>query len=115
MLVPSGNSVQKQNLRRNIRKDVSGVLRILWEDADGRERISRGNLVNVSARGIQLAVDEKIPVRSYISCNDTKLGIRGRGSVRYCSYSKGKYQIGVEFSGGTGWREPGAPPSAPAE
>jgi PilZ domain-containing protein len=95
----------KRNLRRHTRETIKGSLRILWEDAEGREHVSRASLVDISPSGIGLRSDEAIPLRSPISCNDETLGIRGRGTVRHCTYVKGKYQIGVEFSGGTGWRE----------
>jgi len=104
--VPSGNPIQRQDSRRHERYEASGLLRILWEDEQGRERVSNGRISNISVEGVQVLVDEKIPVRSYVSCNDTKLGIRGRGSVRYCRFSKGKYQVGIEFNGGSGWRKP---------
>jgi len=106
----SANPVQKNDLRRYSRYDASGTLRFLWEDGQGGERVSSGRLVNVSVEGIQLLVDEKIPIRACVLCNDAALGIRGRGSVRYCHYRKGKYQVGIEFSGGTGWREPADEP-----
>ena len=102
--------MQRQNSRRYTRHDASGLLRILWEDGEGSERVSNGRIINISVEGIQVLVDDKIPVRSYVSCNDSKLGIRGRGSVRYCNFRKGKYQIGIEFAGGSGWREPAALP-----
>lgn len=95
----------KKNLRRHTRDPINGSLRILWEDAEGHEHVSRASIVDISPGGIGLRCDEAIPLRSPISCNDEKLGIRGRGTVRHCTYVKGKYQIGVEFSGGTGWRE----------
>lgn len=94
--------------RKKVRHAASGALRILWEDSAGRERISNARLRNVSANGLQLEVNEQIPVRTYVSCNDVRLGISGRGVVRYSNYVKGKYVIGIEFSGGTGWREPAA-------
>ena len=56
--------------------------------------------------GAQLRLNEKIPVRSYVKCNDTKLGIRGRASVRYCNFAKGIYEIGLELTSENGWREP---------
>ena len=78
------------------------MVRILWEDSDGRERISNALVVNVSANGLKLRLDEKVPVRSYVTCNEAALGIAGRGSVRYCIYSKGKYEIGLEFGNAGG-------------
>jgi len=97
---------RKKDSRRKVRHAVQGTIRILWEDAPGHERISIAQLVNVSVAGLQLCVAERIPSSTYVICNDHKLGISGRGSVRYCNFHKGKYFIGVEFSGGTGWREP---------
>jgi c-di-GMP-related signal transduction protein len=96
-------TVRKTNTRRFVRQNIAGDLRVLWEDRASGEGFIPAKLMNVSAEGLQLLISEKIPVRSYIRCHDPKLGISGRGCVRYCNYSKGKYLIGVEFRGGTGW------------
>jgi len=101
-------TARMSDARRKVRHDASGALRILWEDSSGQQRVSNAQLKNISVNGLQLQVDEQIPVRTYLFCNDVKLGINGRGSVRYCKFAKGKYLIGVEFSGPTGWREPPA-------
>ena len=101
-------TTQKTDSRRKVRHTVRGTLSIPWEDASGRERTSTANLINVSVSGLQVLVAEQIPVSTYVTCNDAKLGISGRGTVRYCNFSKGKYLIGIEFIGG-GWREPLAP------
>jgi hypothetical protein len=96
---------RKEDTRRHTRHPMSGRLRILWEDSEGRERVSNAMIVDASTNGVRLRLDEKIPVRSYINCNDVVLGIVGRASVRYCNYSKGKYEIGLEFGGGSGFRK----------
>jgi hypothetical protein len=90
---------RKTESRRHARYPLHGMIRILWED-NGRERVSNAMVVNKSANGAKLRVDERIPVRSYVTCNDEALGIVGRASVRYCIYSKGKYEIGLEFGDG---------------
>ena len=77
------------------------MIRILWED-NGRERVSNATVVNKSANGAKLRLNERIPVRSYVTCNDAALGIVGRASVRYCIFSKGKYEIGLEFGDALG-------------
>jgi c-di-GMP-related signal transduction protein len=97
--------------RKEVRHARSGNLRVLWADAGGREKISNAQLRNISAHGAQLQVEEQIPVRTHVSCNDLKLGISGRGSVRYCKFANGKYLIGLEFAGGTGFRDPLSPKS----
>jgi len=105
----------KRNLRRYTRNSIDGSFLILWEDTDGKEHVSQAKIVNVSSRGIGLRADQAIPLRSPISCNDERFGVRGRGIVRHCTYVKGKYLIGVEFNSGTGWRESAVkPPAGPA-
>src|SRR5438093_1209497 len=102
----ASNPAGKPDLRREARYPLNGLLRILWEDSDGREVISKAQIVDVSVSGMKLRVEDKIPVRTYISCNEPRLGVCGRGSVRYCNFAKGKFVVGIEFTGGTGWREP---------
>ena len=102
----ASNIVRKSELRRHPRFPLTGTLRVLWEDSEGRQIVTRGQVTNVSVSGIQLLVDHAIPVRTHIFCNEPALRIAGQGSVRYSQYSKGKYRIGIDFSGGTGWREP---------
>jgi c-di-GMP-related signal transduction protein len=99
-------SARKPNERRSVRHAAAGTLRILWRDHKGQERISNARLVNVSANGLQLLLAEPVPPSTVVTCNDSKLGIAGEGSVRYCNFSKGRYVVGIEFSGGTGWRDP---------
>jgi hypothetical protein len=88
---------RKTESRRHVRYPKTGFIRILWEDDRGRERISNAMIVNQSVNGLKLRLDEKIPVRIYVACNETALGITGRASVRYCVFNKGKYEIGLEF------------------
>lgn len=100
------NVNKKTQPRRHNRTAVDGQLRILWEDGSGKERISQAQIVDVSVSGARLRLLENIPIRSYVTCNDTKLGIRGRATVRYSNFVKGKYEIGLEFTSESGWREP---------
>jgi hypothetical protein len=98
-------TARKTDSRRDVRYPVSGMLRILWNDSTGRERVSNAKVIDVSAAGLKLALDEAVPVRSYVTCNDELLGIRGTGSVRYCIFVRGRYELGLEFGGGTGWNQ----------
>lgn len=100
---------RKSDVRRHVRHSVTGELSLRWQDRSGRERVIPATIMNASAEGLQLQISETIPVRSCVSCNDLKLHISGRGTVRYCNFVKGKYLIGVEFRGGTGWPRPSAP------
>jgi hypothetical protein len=74
--------------------------------------MSNARVVEVSVSGLKLRLEHALPVRSFIVCNDRKLGVAGGGTVRYCIMSKGKYEVGVEFSAGTGWHEPPTEPTS---
>jgi len=100
---------RKTNVRRQVRYSASGELRLRWQERSGRERVVAATIMNVSAEGLQLRISEPISARSLVSCDDPKLHISGRGTVRYCHFIKGEYLIGVEFRGGTGWPGPAAP------
>lgn len=93
--------------RRDVRYSIKGTVRVLWRDGDGGEGILTAKVDNISEAGIRLRLDQKIPVRSYVSCNDEALGISGTGPVRYCRFAKGKYEVGLDFSGDSGWRNRG--------
>jgi c-di-GMP-related signal transduction protein len=99
-------TTRKANSRRKPRHAIQGTLQVLWEDSTGREKVTLAQLLNVSMDGLQLQLAERIPIHTPVSCNAPKFGISGRGSVRYCNPSKGKYVVGLEFTNGTGWREP---------
>jgi EAL and modified HD-GYP domain-containing signal transduction protein len=99
-------TVRKANSRRKVRHGVQGSIQVLWEDSTGREQITMAQLLNVSVSGLQLQMVDRIPLHTAVSCSAPKMGVSGRGVVRYCNPSKGKYVIGLEFSNGTGWREP---------
>jgi hypothetical protein len=102
------NIKPRANTRRHLRFPVDSVIRILWHDGANAERVANAKVVEVSVSGVKLRLEHPIPVRSLISCNDRKLGVSGAGTVRYCMMVRGKYEVGVEFNAGTGWRETAA-------
>lgn len=103
--MPFSRITRTRELRRQPRYSTSGVLRLLWDDGK-HERILNATVLDLSANGAKLLVDERLPVRALVLCSDVKLGIHGSASVRYCNFSKRRYEIGLEFSTGSGWREP---------
>ncbi|MGA2576750.1 MAG: EAL domain-containing protein [Bryobacteraceae bacterium] len=98
-------TLRKTDSRRHVRQPATGELQLQWEDPGGRESVVKARLMNASAEGLQLLVSDRIPVPSAVGCNEPKLGISGRGRVRYCNYVEGKYLIGVEFHGSSGSHE----------
>ena len=99
-------TTRQKDARRRTRHPAKGRIRLLCTAEDGRERIVNASIVNVSATGLQIQVENSLPVRTRVHCNEIGLGIAGSGSVRYCKPAKGRYLVGLEFTDGTGWREP---------
>ncbi len=99
-------TTRTKSKRRHVRYPVNRTTRVLWRDDEGRERTLNAKIGDVSLAGVRLSLNEQLPVRSYISCNDEAIGIGGTGSVRYCRFIKGRYEAGLEFGNGSGWREP---------
>jgi hypothetical protein len=99
----SAHPIRTREKRRTKRDEISGSLAILWGTNSQEERISRATLVDVSAHGARFKLSERIPPGSWLMFNHHQVGISGRGTVRYCQLVKSYYQIGVEFSCGTGW------------
>jgi hypothetical protein len=98
-------SIRSSEKRRDIRQPIAGKLRVLWEDSEGKPQICIAELVDISSKGLKIRVDLQMPPRTDVSVNDRERGIMGRGCVRYCRFEKGKYSVGLEFSGGTGWSQ----------
>jgi hypothetical protein len=107
------NQVRKVEQRRDTRQPLTGKLRLLWEDNEGKHQVCRAELENVSRSGIKIRVDVQMPPCTYVTVNDRDIGIMGRGSVRYCRFERGKYSVGLEFVGGTGWDPNAAPRPEP--
>ena len=97
----AGQRVEK---RKQPRAPFKGWLRILWQDDEGRERISRVDCVDISLHGIRLRSAEKIPHRATITFNSHELGIAGRGTVRSVVPRKAGYEMGVECNSGPAWK-----------
>ncbi|MGH9558220.1 MAG: PilZ domain-containing protein [Bryobacteraceae bacterium] len=89
--------------RRNHRLTFNGELVILCH-ADGQEWVCRARCADVSATGVRLVARHKLPSRATVMFNDAKLGITGRGTVRFCAPKKENYHIGIEYTPGSGWR-----------
>jgi hypothetical protein len=104
--MPFSRIANGADLRRHRRYPIEGGrLRLLWDDGK-RERVLNGKVLDVSVSGARLLLEEPLPPRALVLCSDVKLGIHGTASVRYCNPVKRKYEIGIEFAGGSGWHEP---------
>ncbi len=97
---------KKKERRRHSRKPISKIVPILWEDEKGHQQRLQGRLIDVSSQGARVWLPVKLPARALVSFNCPELALGGRGTVRYSNASKGGYEVGLELSNGTGWRDP---------
>jgi hypothetical protein len=98
-------SVRNRERRRQSRSPISKVVPILWEDNEGREGMLQGRLMDVSVSGARIWLPMSLPARTLVTFNCPTLAVGGRGTVRYCNTAKGGYEVGLELSNGTGWRD----------
>jgi hypothetical protein len=91
--------------RRHSRSAISKMVPILWEDENGHETHLQGKLIDVSVSGARMWLPLKLPARAVVSFNCPALAVGGRGTVRYCNAIKDGYEVGLELSNGTGWRD----------
>ena len=92
--------------RREARESLTGEVAILHADEQGHEIVARAQLLDGSVNGARFRVQQQFPLRSPVLFYHRKLGVGGRGTVRYCNWSSKGYEIGVEFNHGTDWRGP---------
>lgn len=97
-------NLTKCERRKEPRDGVSASLGILCTDDEGRETRLQARLVDISLRGAKMTVSQKLAKSTTVYFYCQKLGIGGRGSVRYCNPYKQGYEIGLEFPSGTGWK-----------
>jgi c-di-GMP-related signal transduction protein len=89
--------------RRFKREPLTASISIMWGERASEEHIAQAQLVDISVKGARFRVAMRVPQGSWLMFNHHKMGISGRGSVRHCRMVKGAYEVGVEFSSGTGW------------
>jgi len=91
--------------RRHSRSPIGKTVPILWEGEDGHEMLLQGRLIDVSVSGAKMFIPIRLPARAMVCFNCPPLAVGGRGTVRYCNAVKGGYEVGLELSNGTGWRD----------
>jgi hypothetical protein len=101
-----GGRSRTSDRRREPREPLTGEVTILHEDEQGREIVVHAQLMDGSVNGARFRAQQELPLRSPVVFYHVKLGVGGRGTVRYCNWSSLGYEIGVEFYHGIDWRGP---------
>jgi hypothetical protein len=65
--------------------------------------VFHAQLLDISVSGARMSILQKLPIGSAVTFYYHKLGIGGRGTVRFCRSGRKGYEVGLEFSNGTGW------------
>jgi hypothetical protein len=99
----SSQAAPRKERRRSKRDPITGSVSVIWGNRPQEERLTQANLIEVSPFGARFRLPAQVPTGSWLMFNHHKIGISGRGTVRHSRLVKGQYEIGVEFSSGTGW------------
>jgi hypothetical protein len=101
-----GGRSRASERRREPREPLTGEVTILHEDEQGREIVVHAQLLDGSVNGARFRSQQELPLRAPVIFYHRKLGVGGRGTVRYCNWSSLGYDIGVEFYHGIDWHGP---------
>jgi EAL and modified HD-GYP domain-containing signal transduction protein len=99
---PTKAALRKER-RRHKRDPIAASLTVLWGRNPQEEKVTQATILDISAFGARFRLSSQVPPGSWLMFNHHKIGISGRGTVRHCRLVKSVYEIGVEFTGGTGW------------
>ena len=96
--------------RRTQRSPKNAKIRISWS-ADGRERVSQADLLDLSVTGMRLSARDPIPLGAPFRFRVEGIDLHGSATIRHCLQKGLKYTLGAEFLGGLTWKD--IPPSPP--
>ncbi len=87
--------------RDHERVQISGVVRLYWEDERGVQHHCRAEAKDVSSSGLSVTLRERLPLRSMVQweCEGNKS--KGPATVRRCEQRGMNYLVGLEFMGGS--------------
>jgi len=93
----------RKERRKGRRDPLTASVPVLFGSSPEEEQVARASLLDVSETGARFGLTVPVPVGGWLMFNHYQVQISGRGTVRFCRRVKSGYEIGVEFSGGTGW------------
>lgn len=84
--------------RHHPRAPYAGVVFISWKTFDGQRNHVLGRSMDVSERGLALALGIRIPVGSFVKVQAEALKLNGSATVRRVAHLPGGYLLGLELS-----------------
>jgi hypothetical protein len=95
------------DLRRRHRRYIvdAGVLEVSWLDVNGRMKVTKTRVLNISEDGIAFQLPEEI-MPLLVRFRSERYNVEGVGAVKQCRRTGSKYLVGLEFTEGLRWRAP---------
>jgi hypothetical protein len=90
--------VELSESRQHPRFRYYGVVFISWKTFDGQKNCALGRCLDVSERGIGVAVSARIPVGSFVRVRAYKLNLDCSATVRHIARQPGGYGLGLALS-----------------
>jgi PilZ domain-containing protein len=84
--------------RRHPRFQYFGVVFVSWKMFDGQKNCALGRCIDVSERGMGLALSARIPVGSFVRVRAYKLNLDCSATVRHVAQQPGGYGLGLQLS-----------------
>ncbi len=111
-----GNEQRLKDLRRRHHRYIvdAGALEVSWLDVNGKLRVTRTRVVNISEDGIAFHLPEAI-LPLLVRFRSERYNVEGVGAVKQCRRTGNKYLVGLEFTDGLRWQAPEGDVSEPIQ
>ena len=87
--------------RAHERMQISGLVRLYWEDEQGRQHFCPAEARDVSDSGLSVKIRERVALRALVQVECLANKVKGTATVRRCEQRGLDYVVGLEFIGGT--------------
>ncbi len=86
--------------RASERVQISGMVRIFWEDEGGAQHFCQAEAKDASATGMSFTIRQRVPVRTLVQVESMTNKVKGSAMVRRCEQRGLSFMVGLEFVGG---------------
>ena len=102
-----GKKQRLWDLRRRHHRYIvdAGSLEVSWLDVNGKMKITRTRVLNISEDGIAFQLPEAI-MPLLVRFRSERYKVQGIGAVKQCRRTGDKYVVGLEFTDGLRWQAP---------
>jgi len=86
--------------RASERQQISGMVRLFWEDENGAQHFCQADAKDASSTGMSVTIRNRLPMRALVQVECLANKMKGSATVRRCEQRGLNFLVGLEFVGG---------------